>query len=75
MATAHMDSIPMILFRVKYHGNMLEVTFQADATGITRPITKHNFNRQGVYSRGFKKAFEIATTGRPGPVLSIFPKI
>jgi acetolactate synthase-1/2/3 large subunit len=78
MATAHMDSIPMIVISGQvsrqYVGS--DAFQEADATGITRPITKHNFlidSRESI-AEVFKKAFEIATTGRPGPVLIDIPK-
>ena len=49
---------------------------EIDTTGITLPITKHNYLVQHVADlpRVMKEAFHIASTGRPGPVLSIFPK-
>ena len=78
MATAHMDSIPMIVISGQvsrqYVGS--DAFQEADATGITRPITKHNFliDRRESIAEVFKKAFEIATTGRPGPVLIDIPK-
>ncbi len=78
MATAHMDSIPMIVISGQvsrqYVGS--DAFQEADATGITRPITKHNFliDKRESIAEVFKKAFEIATTGRPGPVLIDIPK-
>jgi acetolactate synthase-1/2/3 large subunit len=73
LATAHMDSIPMIVISGQvsraYVGS--DAFQEADATGITRPVTKHNFlvdTRESI-PEVFKKAFMIATTGRPGPVL------
>ena len=78
LATAHMDSIPMIIISGQvsrqYVGS--DAFQEADATGITRPVTKHNFlvdSRESI-ADGFKKAFTIATTGRPGPVLIDIPK-
>ena len=78
LATAHMDSIPMIVISGQvsrqYVGS--DAFQEADATGITRPITKHNFlidSRESI-AEVFKKAFKIATTGRPGPVLIDIPK-
>ena len=49
---------------------------EADATGITRPICKHNFliNDRESIAETFRKAFIIATTGRPGPVIIDIPK-
>ena len=78
LATAHMDSIPMIIISGQvsrqYVGS--DAFQEADATGITRPVTKHNFlvdSRESI-AEVFKKAFIIATTGRPGPVLIDIPK-
>ena len=78
LATAHMDSIPMIIISGQvsrqYVGS--DAFQEADATGITRPVTKHNFlidSRESI-AEVFKKAFTIATTGRPGPVLIDIPK-
>ena len=78
LATAHMDSIPMIIISgqvsTQYVGS--DAFQEADATGITRPVTKHNFlvdSRESI-AKVFKKAFMIATTGRPGPVLIDIPK-
>ena len=78
LATAHMDSIPMIIISGQvsrqYVGS--DAFQEADATGITRPVTKHNFlidTRESI-AEVFKKAFTIATTGRPGPVLIDIPK-
>ena len=78
LATAHMDSIPMIVISGQvsrqYVGS--DAFQEADATGITRPVTKHNFlvdSRESI-AEVFKKAFVIATTGRPGPVLIDIPK-
>ena len=78
LATAHMDSVPMIIISGQvsreYVGS--DAFQEADATGITRPVTKHNFLVDSRESIGevFKKAFIIATTGRPGPVLIDIPK-
>jgi len=78
LATAHMDSVPMIIISGQvsrqYVGS--DAFQEADATGITRPVTKHNFlidSRESI-AEVFKKAFKIATTGRPGPVLIDIPK-
>ena len=78
LATAHMDSVPMIIISGQvsrqYVGS--DAFQEADATGITRPVTKHNFlvdSRESI-AEIFKKAFIIATTGRPGPVLIDIPK-
>lgn len=78
LATAHMDSIPMIVISGQVSRQYLgsDAFQEADAIGITRPITKHNFlvdSRESI-AEVFKKAFIIATTGRPGPVLIDIPK-
>ena len=78
LATAHMDSIPIIVISGQVsRAHVGSDAFQeADATGITRPVTKHNFlidTRESI-AEVFKKAFMIATTGRPGPVLIDVPK-
>lgn len=73
IATAYMDSIPMVIISGQvpsyYIGN--DAFQEADVTGITRPITKHNYLVKNVKDlpRVLKEAFYIATTGRPGPVL------
>ena len=78
LATAHMDSVPMIIISGQvsreYVGS--DAFQEADATGITRPVTKHNFlvDSSESIAEVFKKAFIIATTGRPGPVLIDIPK-
>ena len=78
IATAHMDSIPMIVISGQvsrqYVGS--DAFQEADATGITRPICKHNFliNDRESIAETFRKAFIIATTCRPGPVIIDIPK-
>ncbi|MGE4273474.1 MAG: biosynthetic-type acetolactate synthase large subunit [Desulfitobacterium sp.] len=73
IATAYMDSIPMVAITgqvaVSYIGR--DSFQEADVTGITTPITKHNYLVKDVHdlARVFKEAFHIARTGRPGPVL------
>lgn len=78
LATAYMDSVPVIALTGQVPCNMLgKDSFQeADITGITLPITKHNFLVKDVkdLARTIKEAFYIATTGRPGPVLIDIPK-
>lgn len=73
IATAYMDSIPMVAITGQVAVSMIgRDSFQeADVTGITTPITKHNYLVKDVneLSRVFKEAFYIARTGRPGPVL------
>ncbi|MGE5528742.1 MAG: biosynthetic-type acetolactate synthase large subunit [Patescibacteria group bacterium] len=78
LATAYMDSIPIIAFTGQVPTTSLgRDSFQeADITGITIPITKHNYLVKEVKDlpRIVKEAFHIATTGRPGPVLIDLPK-
>jgi len=78
IATAYMDSIPIVVITgqvpTKLIGN--DAFQEVDITGITRPITKHNFlvKRIEDLPRILKAAFYIARTGRPGPVLIDLPK-
>lgn len=78
IATAHMDSIPMIVLSgqvpTKLIGN--DAFQEVDSVGITRPCVKHNFLVKDIndLAATLKKAFYIATTGRPGPVLVDLPK-
>ncbi|MCS7199256.1 MAG: biosynthetic-type acetolactate synthase large subunit [Caldimicrobium sp.] len=78
IATAYMDSIPIVVLTgqvpTKLIGN--DAFQEVDTTGITRPITKHNFLVKKVEDlpRILKAAFHIARTGRPGPVLVDLPK-
>lgn len=78
IATAYMDSVPMIALTGQVPCDLLgRDSFQeVDITGITLPITKHNFLVKDVkdLARTIKEAFHIATTGRPGPVLIDLPK-
>ena len=78
IATAHMDSIPIVAItgQVPTHLVGNDAFQEADVTGITRPITKHNFLVKDVreLARTVKEAFHIASTGRPGPVLIDLPK-
>ena len=73
LATAHMDSIPLVAFTGQVHSYLIgnDAFQEADTTGITRPVTKHNFLVKRVEDLGrvMKEAFHIARTGRPGPVL------
>jgi len=77
IATAHMDSVPMVAFtgQVKTHLIGNDAFQEADVTGITRPITKYNFlvKDVGDLAKTIKDAFHIAGTGRPGPVVIDFP--
>lgn len=78
LATAYMDSIPVVAFTGQVPVSMLGTdSFQeADITGITSPITKHNYLVLNVdnLAQTIKEAFHIARTGRPGPVLIDLPK-
>jgi len=78
IATAYMDSIPIVAFTGQVACELLgKDSFQeADITGITLPITKHNYLVKDVRDLAgtIKEAFHIATTGRPGPVLIDIPK-
>jgi len=77
IATANMDSVPLIAFtgQVKTHLIGNDAFQEADMTGISRPITKHNYLVENVHdlARIITEAFHIATTGRPGPVLIDLP--
>jgi acetolactate synthase-1/2/3 large subunit len=78
IATAHMDSIPMVVItgQVPTHAIGQDAFQECDTVGITRPIVKHNFLVMDVkdLAKTIKKAFYIATTGRPGVVLVDIPK-
>lgn len=78
IATAYMDSVPLVAFTGQVPLNLmgLDAFQEADITGITLPITKHNYLVKDVndLARTIKEAFHIATTGRPGPVLVDIPK-
>src|SRR5688572_14631601 len=78
LATAQMDSIPMVVFSgqvaTKVIGN--DAFQEADVTGITRPCTKWNYLVKDIRElpRVINEAFMVATSGRPGPVLIDLPK-
>jgi len=78
IATAYMDSIPMVIISGQVPTRAIgEDAFQeCDTVGITRPCVKHNFLVKDVHDLAvtIKKAFHVATTGRPGPVLVDVPK-
>ncbi|UGV41755.1 acetolactate synthase large subunit [Methanococcoides orientis] len=78
IANAYMDSIPMVAFTGQVPSSMLgnDAFQEANITGITMPITKHNYLVQDAKDlpRIIKEAFHIASTGRPGPVLIDMPK-
>src|SRR5438093_4634781 len=77
IATAYMDSIPMVIIsgQVPTHAIGLDAFQECDTVGITRPIVKHNFLVKDVRQMAvtIKKAFYLAKTGRPGPVLVDIP--
>ena len=77
IATAYMDSIPMVAItgQVKTHLIGSDAFQEADVTGITRPISKHNYLVKDIKELGrvVKEAFHIASTGRPGPVVIDLP--
>lgn len=78
LANAHMDSVPMVAITGQVGTALLgRDSFQeADITGITMPVTKHNYLVKDVrdLARTIREAFYIASTGRPGPVLVDIPK-
>ena len=78
IATAYMDSIPMVVLtgQVPTHAIGEDAFQECDTVGITRPAVKHNFLVRDVNQLAvtIKKAFHIATTGRPGPVVVDIPK-
>jgi acetolactate synthase-1/2/3 large subunit len=77
IANAYMDSIPMIAITGQVKTFLIgnDAFQEADVTGITRPITKHNYLVKDVkeLARIMREAFYIASTGRPGPVLVDIP--
>ena len=77
IATAYMDSIPMVAITGQVKSFLIgnDAFQEADITGITRPITKHNYLVEDVkdLAKVMKEAFHIASTGRPGPVLVDIP--
>ncbi len=78
IATAYMDSVPLIAFTGQVSTDLIggDAFQEADIVGITRPITKHNFLVKDVadLARTIREAFHIARTGRPGPVLVDLPR-
>ncbi|MBI5643795.1 MAG: biosynthetic-type acetolactate synthase large subunit [Deltaproteobacteria bacterium] len=78
IATAYMDSVPMVVFTGQVNTALIgnDAFQEADIVGITRPCTKHNYLVKDIkdLQRIIKEAFYIATTGRPGPVLVDLPK-
>ncbi|AKB29912.1 Acetolactate synthase large subunit [Methanosarcina siciliae C2J] len=78
IATAYMDSVPIVALTGQVPRSLIgnDAFQEADITGITMPITKHNYLVQDPLEipRIVKEAFHIASTGRPGPVLIDLPK-
>ncbi|MEX0928070.1 MAG: thiamine pyrophosphate-binding protein, partial [Balneolales bacterium] len=78
ITNAMMDSIPMVIFTGQVPSTMIgnDAFQEADIIGITRPITKHSYLVKDVNKLGevIREAFEVAASGRPGPVLVDLPK-
>jgi acetolactate synthase-1/2/3 large subunit len=78
IATAYMDSIPMVVLTGQVPTPVIgsDAFQEADTVGITRPCVKHNFlvKDERLLAETIKKAFYIATSGRPGPVVVDIPK-
>ncbi|HHH38887.1 MAG TPA: acetolactate synthase 3 large subunit, partial [Sedimenticola sp.] len=78
IATAYMDSIPMVVLTGQVPSPFIgsDAFQEVDTVGITRPCVKHNFLIKDVHdiAETFRKAFYIATSGRPGPVVIDIPK-
>lgn len=78
IATANMDSIPLVVFTGQVPTGLIgnDAFQECDITGITRPCTKHNFLVRNIeeLASTIKEAFHIARSGRPGPVLVDLPK-
>lgn len=78
IATAYMDSIPMVVITGQVPTHLIgnDAFQEVDSVGITRPCVKHNFLVKDVNDLALtlKKAFYVATTGRPGPVVVDIPK-
>jgi len=77
IATAFMDSIPIVAITGQVKTQLIgnDAFQESDVTGITRPITKHNYLVKDVkeLARTIREAFYIASTGRPGPVVIDLP--
>jgi len=78
IATAYMDSIPLVVISGQVPSAVIgsDAFQEVDMVGITRPCVKHNFlvNNVADIAETMKKAFHVATTGRPGPVVVDIPK-
>ena len=77
LATAMMDSVPLVALTGQVRTDLIgnDAFQEADTTGITRPVTKHNVIVKDVrnLAKAIREAFFIASTGRPGPVLVDIP--
>ncbi|MFA5069128.1 MAG: biosynthetic-type acetolactate synthase large subunit [Candidatus Omnitrophota bacterium] len=77
IATAYMDSVPIVALTGQVKTNLIgsDAFQEADITGITRPITKHNYLVKDINDLApiIKEAFYVASSGRPGPVLVDLP--
>ena len=78
LANAYTDSIPLVVISGQVPMSLIgtDAFQECDTTGITRPCTKHNWLVKDIKDlpKVIHKAFEVATTGRPGPVLVDIPK-
>ncbi|GAU09523.1 biosynthetic-type acetolactate synthase large subunit [Desulfoplanes formicivorans] len=78
IATAYMDSIPLVVFTGQVPTSLIgnDAFQEADIVGITRPCVKHNYLVKDIkdLAETIKQAFYLASTGRPGPVLVDLPK-
>jgi acetolactate synthase-1/2/3 large subunit len=78
IASAYMDSIPMVIFTGQVPTQLIgnDAFQEVDIVGITRPCTKHNYLVQSIeeFPKIIKEAFYLAKSGRPGPVLVDIPK-
>ena len=78
IATAYLDSVPMVAITANVSNDLIgRDSFQeVDITGITMPITKHNYfvNKVSKLADTLREAFKLAKSGRPGPVLVDIPK-
>ncbi|OPY56886.1 MAG: Acetolactate synthase large subunit [Pelotomaculum sp. PtaU1.Bin035] len=78
IANAYMDSVPMVLITGQVSASQIgtDAFQEVDITGITIPVTKHNYlvKDPNQLPQIIRKAFHIASTGRPGPVLIDLPK-
>jgi acetolactate synthase-1/2/3 large subunit len=78
LASAYMDSIPLVVFTAQVPTNLIgnDAFQEVDIVGITRPCTKHNYLVRSIedLARTIKEAFYVARSGRPGPVLVDIPK-